>query len=257
MNTFLLGKVIRTPYNNSNQVLDMMPPSVSAPKPSATFKPDLTTNNTMKGNMQVKPILDQMSEQPANVMTMSSNLDIMSTKPPVNMMNQAVTKQMEVKPPVNMMNQTVTKQMAVKPAVTMTTQPVMTQMAVKPAVTMTTQPVMTQMAVKPEPVCPDIKKDLEEIKKKLNKVEENESIKKEFVPQSSDAGLLLAKQAGLNPTKLVSSYHSQKSKLISNREYFDSEQTCNQVCNTVVDYINYTNVGILLILVFFIYLMRK
>jgi hypothetical protein len=241
MNTYLLGKEIKTPYN-SNKVLDMMPPSVSAPKPSATFKPSLTTYNIPVTN-------------PSVAMKKQTSVISMDTKQPVSMTNQIATISMDLKPPIAMPIQTHPTQ--TKQQVAIPIQPHIAKME-KPIIITPLPHIVMEHQAQHEPVCPDIKKDLDEIKKKLNKIEEHETTDKSvFIPQSSDAGLLLAKQAGLNPNKLISQYQLEKSKFVVNREYFDSEQTCTKICDTVVDKITYANLVLLLVLVFFIYLMKN
>jgi hypothetical protein len=217
MNTFLLGKEIKTLGSNNQQtankpLLDMMP--TPGPKPMLQTAP-------VHGNLSVPPVK-----------------------------TDAVIPKVMVSP---------------LPMVK-STEPVM--MPIKTSVIIPKLDVTVHEKIKhnveriEESGCPEIKRDLEEIKRKLNIISghDNLSAQELSIPQGSDSALLLAKQAGLNPNALVARHNAKKRAHKGHRrEYFDfdPQQTCTQVCTTVVDNITYTNLVLLIVLVLFIYLMRN
>ena len=145
---------------------------------------------------------------------------------------------------------------------TMPTKPTL-QTIQKPVLSaMHNMPVMPVMTTMPKlsmenQSCHDIRKDLDEIKKKLDRDIHAHSLNGASIPQSSDSALLVAKQAGLDPKLLVSKHEMIKTGIVRKREYFNPQETCVVACNTIIDNITYTNMVLLLVLVFLIYLIKN
>ena len=224
MNTFLLGKEIKTLGSNIKQDLN---------KPTPLL--DMMPGNINKQTTQTIPVQGNIS------------LGATNSIPPLK--TETVMPKLLVTPQSTMVKSTV-------PII----EPVKTTVIMPKVDVIVHEKIKNHINDLKEVNCPDIKKDLEEIKRKLNILSghDNLSAHELSIPQGSDSALLLAKQAGLNPDALVARH--QATKKVRNghkREYFDPQQTCTQACTTIVDNITYTNLVLLIVLVIFIYLMRN